>query len=535
MAIGNQPLGNYPIGNTTVNYYQGNQKMAIPIESIISVNPGVIQPATGSLSLSGVVLTQNTLIPTNAPLPFYSAAAVGSFFGTSSTEYAVAQIYFNGYNNSTIKPSTLWFSPYCASNRAAWLQSGNIDAAYTIAELQAFSGTIIITVNGTTYTSSTINLSGYSTQSAMAAAIQAAFTTPPFTVTYDSVVTHGFTITNSSSGASSTTTFATGTLASNLLLTQATGATISQGANADTPATAMATLIAGTQNWVSFTTLWEPDLSTKKAFAACNNSQNQRYSYVVWDSDAQAVTANSTSCLGYYVNNLNYDGIIPIAADLATVSAEGTTLATALLNAAAFCMGTIASIDTSRLNGRITLAFKSQSGMYPTIADDTNAQNAINNGYNFYGQYSEVNSDFDFFYPGQISGRWKWIDTYVNQIWLNTNFKSALASLLTQINSIPYNNQGYSLIRLALQDPINSALNFGAIRKGVELSKSEIAMVNSAAGVNAAAAIMNQGYYLQILDPGATARATRNTPIINFWYTDGSAIQMINLSSVDIM
>jgi hypothetical protein len=40
---------------------------------------------------------------------------------------------------------------------------------------------------------------------------------------------------------------------------------------------------------------------------------------------------------------------------------------------------------------------------------------------------------------------------------------------------------------------------------------------------------------LQILDPGATVRAERGSPVINFWYTDGGSIQFITMSSLDIL
>ena len=44
-----------------------------------------------------------------------------------------------------------------------------------------------------------------------------------------------------------------------------------------------------------------------------------------------------------------------------------------------------------------------------------------------------------------------------------------------------------------------------------------------------------QGYYLQILDPGAQVRGNRGTPVINFWYTDGGAVQKITVASIDVM
>ena len=84
-------------------------------------------------------------------------------------------------------------------------------------------------------------------------------------------------------------------------------------------------------------------------------------------------------------------------------------------------------------------------------------------------------------------------------------------------------------------DPITSALNFGAIRSGISMSASQKAQVNQAAGLDVSTTIEQQGYYLQILDPGAQVRGNRGTPVINFWYTDGGAVQKITVASIDIM
>ncbi len=493
--------------------------MSIPADQIVSVNPGVIGSGGSPLALNGVILTKNTLLPTGAARSFASASAVSDFFGPSSDEYAKAQIYFLGFDNSTIKPGKLWLAPYVDTDRAAWLQSGSL-AGMTLAELQALSGVLTVTVDGTAFTSSSINLATATSFSDAATKITAGFSGAGKPTCSWNSVNSTFSLNSPTVGASSTITFATGTLSAGLKFTSATGAILSQGDVADTPATAMDSLKAQTQNWVSFTTLWEPNLAGKEAFATWTNAQNQRYSYVAWDTDGQAIVNGSTTCFGAIAKSLGYDGVVPV-------------YNTASL--AVFVLGMIASIDFSQTNGRITTAFKSQSGFAATVSDEQIAANLLENGYSFYGDYATANDGFVFFNNGQMTGKWKWIDTFVNQVYLNSQFQLALMSLLTSVKSIPYNEQGYGLIRAAMIDPIQSALNFGSIRTGITLSESQKAQVNQAAGRNVASTIEQQGYYLQILDPGAQVRGNRGTPVINFWYTDGGSVQKISLSSVDIM
>lgn len=491
--------------------------MSIPASDIVVVNPGVVSSGGNPLSLNGVVLSKNTTIPVGGVLSFPSAAAISAYFGPASAEYGIAANYFSGFDNSTVKPSALLFAPFADVARAAWLQSGSL-AAISLATLKTYSGTLIVTVDGVQKTSTTINLSAATSFTNAATLITAGFTGGP-TCTWNAT-NSTFVLTSGTTGATSTITYATGTLAANLLFTQATGAILSQGSAIDTPTTACDSLKKATQNWCAFTTLWEPVIADKQLFATWASAQNSRYLYVCWDTDAQAIVSGSTTNFGAIAKSLQYDG---------TMAVYNT------VNLAAFVLGCAASIDFARTNGRITAAFKSQSGFTPTVTDQAIANILLANGYSFYGQYATANSTFNFLYSGQLPGKWLWFDTFVNQVYLNSQLQLALMSLLTNVTSIPYNESGYSLIRSAMIDPISSAINFGGIRAGVQLSSAQAAQINQAAGRDVTNTIEQQGYYLQVLDPGAQVRGQRGTPIINLWYTDGGAVQKINVASIDVM
>jgi hypothetical protein len=84
-------------------------------------------------------------------------------------------------------------------------------------------------------------------------------------------------------------------------------------------------------------------------------------------------------------------------------------------------------------------------------------------------------------------------------------------------------------------DPINQGLNSGIIRAGVPLSAQQAALVNSAAGASIDGVLTERGWYLQILLASAQTRGTRSSPPMTFWYTDGGAVQSINLASIDVL
>ncbi|WP_048996430.1 DUF3383 domain-containing protein [Burkholderia multivorans] len=504
--------------------------MTIPASALVSVNPGVISAGGNALVLNGLILTTNTSVPVGTVQPFSSASAVASFFGATSTEAQLASWYFSGFDNSTQKPGSLLFAQYPTAPVSAYLRGGSL-ASMTLSELQALTGTLSITVDGTAETSGTINLSTATSFSDAASKIQAGFTSPNFTVSYNSQLS-AFVITSDTTGTSSSVGYASGTLASGLNLTQATGAILSQGAIAATPASALNSITAITQNWASFMTAFEPLIADKIAFGEWTAAQNNRYVYVCWDTDPNAVVSGNTTSFGAQVKALSLSGSVPISGDPAYAASLGVTLQSLVQPIAAFVLGSIASIDFTRTNGRITFAFKSQSGLSASVADQTVADTLIANGYNFYGAYATANQGFTFFYPGSVGGKFEWLDEYVNQIWMNSQLQLAMMTLLTNVTSIPYNAAGYALIEAACADPINAAVNFGAIRAGVTLSALQAAEVNNAAGLAIDSILSQRGWYLQVLDATAQVRGARQSPPMSLWYMDGGSVQKLNLASI---
>jgi hypothetical protein len=496
---------------------------SIPASQLVNVIPGVLGAGGNPLSLNAIFLTADTAVPIGTVMPFSTLADVQDFFGATSVEAELAAIYFAGYDGATSLPSTLYFVQYNTANVGAYLRGGSL-ADMTLAELQALSGTIIVTIDGTAQTSTAINLSTATSFSNAAGIIQTALQggTPggSMTVTYDSQRA-AFVIHSSTTGSpGSTIGFATGTLAAGIKLQAAQGAVTSQGANTAVPATLMDSIVAVTQNWATFMTTTEPIDATKLLFAAWVQTTNSRYTYVAWDSNVLAEQANQPTTFGAIVNANDDVGVVPV------FETDG--------HIAAFICGVAASIDFTQANGRITFAFKHQPGIAANVTDATIADNLIGNGYNFYGSYATANDLFTFLQPGQISGAWDWIDAYINQIQLNAAFQLAFMELLSNINSVPYNENGYNLLRAAAQDPIDAALNFGSIQAGIALSSSQAAQVNTAAGYRISDTLSQRGWYLQVSPADALTRAARESPPMTFWYTDGGSVQRIELSSIDV-
>lgn len=497
---------------------------SIPASQLVSVQPGVLSAGGNPLSLNGLFLSANAAIPIGQVLSFATSLDVANFFGASAPESLRANIYFAGFDNSNTKPGFILFAQYNTVAVAGYLRGASL-AGVPLSTIQALTGTLTLSLDGVSTVSLSANLSSATSFSNAATILQTALQggtpTNTATVTYDSQRA-AFVITSSSTGATSTVSAATvDSIATGLGLTAAAGAVVSPGAAVAVPATLMNSILGITQNWFKFTTIVEPNLTGKQAFAAWVQTINDAYAYVASDSDAAALSPNATGSFGALVAAAGDDGVIAI------YDPSGGDLA-------AFNLGATASIDPSETNGRITFAYKSQAGLTPSVTNATIAQNLLGNGYSFYGAYATAAQPFQLYQNGQMAGKWKWDDAYTNQRLINAGLQLALMELLANIKSVPYAPVGYNLIRAACADPINQNVAFGSIVPGVELSPLQAAEVNQAAGAKIDVTLDTIGWYLQILDPGAVVRGQRGSPKCTFWYTDGGAIQKINLASIDV-
>jgi Protein of unknown function (DUF3383) len=495
---------------------------------------GAIAPATASVSASiaGAVMTVNAVV-SGVLVPGAAITGPGVAAGTLITsQLSGAPGGIGTYAVTTVQvvPNAALTAAYGVLTVSA-VTSGSLSVGQTLTGGGVTAGTRITGLGTGAGLAGTYFVSP--SQTVSSGTLTAAAT--PISVTYDAV-SGGLQITSGIAGAASSIGFATGALAAPLLLTQGAGAVVSLGADATTPGAFMEGITELTQNWVSFTTLFDPDFGSgvttqKMLFATWNNSKNNRFVYVAWDRDASPTAVQpATTSFGYLLQLSGLSGTIPIY--------EPSDL-----GHAPFVCGVIASIDFQARNGRTTLAFRQQSGLVAGVTSARVASNlggdpqvagSYGNGYNFYGAYATANQRFVFFNRGTISGKFQWADSYVNQVRLNSQLQLATVNLLVQVPSIPYNAEGYAMMEAAWLDPIQEMLNFGGIRVGIPLSNLQKSEIRSAAGLDISDALYQRGWYVQILDAAPQVRQGRASPPSRLWYADGQSVQAITLASINI-
>ncbi len=495
--------------------------MTIPLSTDFNITPNVVTPAGSAVDANGLMLTDNELIPVGAVQSYFSSSDVSALMGSTSKEFLAAQQYFNGYENSSVIPGELLMYRVITADVAGYLLSGNLKGV-ALATLKAIpAGTITLTVDGVSTTSSSIDLSTATSFSDIASKLQTGIGASKVAVEWLPIANR-FIIRSVTTGADSQVSYASpGALATGLLLTQATAATVSPGSDAVTMTDMMNNIINTNQNWIPFETLVDLNEQQNSELSAWANSQKSRFVFVYHETSAEATIPNNANCFYQKVVVANgYEGTFPV---------YGSYLYGAM------ALAYSGSIDFARTNGRVSFKFRGFSGLAPNVSDLATAQALKSNGYNFYGSYSLNKTMAQYASDGAISGKFVWLDSFINQVWINANLVGAYANLFTNNQSYPFNQNGYGAIQAATIDVANQAINFGAIQKGVVLDQAQIRIVNNTVGKDISATLYSEGWYLFIPTQTGSARLERELQGAIFYYVDGQLIQSINMSSTAIL
>lgn len=152
----------------------------ISSDLFVNINPSVLAVGGTGNDILGLLLTTNPQAPIGAVLEFDDPDSVSSYFGPASDEFALAQIYFTGFDGKDKTPTRLFFAQYNTTDVAAYLRGGPVKSL-TLAQLQAIVGTLTVPVDGYARGGGTVDLTSATSFSSAAALIQTALNTSPAT------------------------------------------------------------------------------------------------------------------------------------------------------------------------------------------------------------------------------------------------------------------------------------------------------------------------------------------------------------------
>lgn len=487
---------------------------SIPASDIVDILPAALGTGGTSLSLNTVVLSTTAKVPVKE---YFDEDSVGDDFGTTSAAYKWAVIYFNGFTNSSIKPSSLFIAQYATAAQAATLVGRSLRSV-TLEELKAITGDLSVTIDGTLKTGS-IDLSAATSFSNAAELIATALTA---TVTFDTQL-QAFVVASGTTGETSSISYATGTASYALGLSEDGAATLNNITEEDTPITVMERVTSYTLNFAPISHLEEAAFTTdvQKEFCSWVSAQNHRYWFIPYGKEATALVANNDVCLGAWVTANELQDITPLYGDQTH---------------AAFLCGAIASINFEETNGRVTMDFRNQAGIVASVTSLADAKALESNGYAFYGAWATANDRFQFLRNSIVSGEFEWADTYAFQLWLNSNFQLNGITGLQQFGSLPPNSTGKTQYRSMFQDTIDQGKRFGGIVTGVTLTELQKSVIVRATGsADAPMQLFTLGWYMSVGDAVNVAGASRKRFPAKFYYCDGGSIQGISMTSTAVL
>lgn len=465
--------------------------MAISQSKYVSITSGVGGASAASRKDLGLrLLTQNALFPTNTVFEFTSAADVGNFAGTQSTEYKLAQAYFGRVSKSATIPNIISYvyAPFIAT-ACSILSTGALAELTTYTAITA--GSMIISMGGTSYTLSGLDFSGATSYADVAEVIQTAIranTSGGALYTAASVIfdaeLQAFKLTGGVTG-DNVITYATaagsGTDVSSVIgWDSAAEPILSDGVTAEDTATILNNMVELSDNFGSFAFIGLTlDASNIAEIGAWNSAQNYDYMFCgdVTATNYAAVIEEAKKYEGMCINYQPYADELPAYLMPATI---------------------LASTNYNKVNGTVNYMYQQFPAQAVTV--DTNAlANTLDPLFiNYNGQTQKAGSKIELYQDGFLSDGTD-AAVYANEIWLKDAMKTEILNLEIASEKIPANDDGIAAVLGVLQAVAGEALNNGTISPGKDLTNTQKAYITQLTGDNTAwQTIELNGYIINI-------------------------------------
>lgn len=464
--------------------------MSISISRYVDITSGVGGSNTVTQrELIGRLFTTNPLLPTGSFGDFTSAADVGTYFGTSSDEYRRAQFYFGWISKNISRAKKLSFARYNDIDTAPIIYGRA--GAQSLTTWQAITnGSLTLTIGGVTSQLTGLNFSTATSLTNVATilqgAIRASQTGAQWTganVAYDAVGRR-FTFTGGATGAAPIAVSASqGGTDIAPVLGWLSGATLSDGAVAQTPIDAFIQSAASSNNFGSFEFMPTLTLDQHVLIGGEVDSRNVEFMYMV------PVTADNAESW---------------SAALLGFAGTGVTIVNRTLYPNQYPemipMVILAATDYTKRNSVQNYMFQQFPGVTPIVTSNAQANTLDPLRVNYYGRTQTAGQFIDFYQRGVLMGGSNDpvdMNTYANEQWLKDAMASAVMTLLLTLSRVSANVTGQGQVLAILQSGIDDALFNGTISVGKTLTTVQKVYITELSGdENAWRQVENIGYWV---------------------------------------
>lgn len=448
---------------------------------ITSVVGGAAAVSARKLQLR--LITTNQLVPTGSVLSFSDDASVLSYFGSSTNdEYKQALQYFSLVDKAGNSPDSIQFARWADADTSAQVFGSE---AASLTDLQAItSGAFDVTLDGSTYNLTGLDLSGASSYADVATTLQTDIraldaSLNATTVTYSSS-RKGFNLdTEGSADGAISFTEATADILADLGWSSL--AIFSDGVAEQTLTEAATSLTEINNNYGSFATVDQLTLDEHIELAAWNAAQNVMFQYYPRATKANATTwqddlygyAGCGTVLYSTDNTDEYPWLHP-AAELAAINWDQPA---AVKN----FMYTQDSTQTAVV----------------TTTTEKNTFDAV--GANYFGVTQEAGTNLTFFQNGILGGGTsdpRQMGVYAGEQWLKAEAKAQFLNMFLALPIVSADADGRAVATKYIEDFKNQAVFNGVISVGKQLDTTQKAYITQITGDNNAwQAVQREGSF----------------------------------------
>lgn len=433
------------------------------------------------------IFTANGLIPANTVLEFTSSESVNEYFGSASAESAIADKYFGFTNKYLNAPRKISFYRDDTDGAKPSVRGG---AKPVLATLQAIEdGSMSVSMGGTSYAISDIDLSSATSFSDIAAIIQTAirgntaggelWTSATFT--FDSV-NQVFVLTGGLIGEC--------TIVAPAAHTSGTDLSVSLGLNT----TKNPILSQGTDAH-SYTDLLNKSFNLSNNFGSFNLIDSLSSAEI--EEVSQWTHGKNMQCMySARVTSVDYSTVQNAVKDYNGVALTYDNYSTDSLSWV-IPMAVMASTDYDRIDGSVSFDYIQAAGTAVSVDSDSMYDNMDGKNINFYGATQQSGKQIAFYQHGVLQGSVKDMGVYANEVWIKDAMATAYLNYQLASNKWPANDSGVIIGRTVAQEILDRSLKNGVISVGKQLTDLQKAYISQVTGdTNAWQEIYLNGYYL---------------------------------------
>ena len=510
--------------------------MSIPLSKFVNITSAVGGGnAVAVRQLLGMIFTNSVMVDPLVPLAFAGGptaalAAISTYFGAASEEYARAAVYFSYVSPAIGQPQSLAFGQASGAVMPSSIYGKTASYLYTnITPIVA--GVIKFNFAGTPVEVVGVSFAAAVSLATVASILQTALrlNASPYlttcTVTYDAVNSR-FNFIASNVGVTQGTftmvqdgTVGTTDIANALGWYASQGAVIVSSSPILTPVQAFTNLVNITNNFGSFCFTNQAALTLLQQVAVATYS----------------ASLNLTFQYQLMVTPTNY---VATQAALASIGGTGLTYQLVTLNQypEMIPMAIEAATDYTQRNSVTNYMYRQIPNITPSVTgnvtDPVGYASLDALGINYYGITQEAGQNIAFYQNGRLQGLAtspSFMNTFANEQWLKAYLASSILSLQLSLPQLSANLVGRGQLLSLLQAAINLALMNGVISIGKQLNITQQLFITSQTGDNNAwIQVQNIGYWMNVTITSAVLNnVTTYTANYTIIYSKNDAINAV--------